>query len=235
MFFPKNFSLKSKVAIVTGGSRGIGRAIALLLADRGCNIVIISRTISELMETEKEIKKKNVKVLAIKCDVSKLKDVKKVVKETIKEFKKINILVNNAGIGPYKSLDLLNYKEVDSILDINLKGMVYFSKESLPHLKKENYGRIINISSGLGKSGMANFTVYCASKFGAIGFSEALAGELKNIKVFSVCPGATDTKLYRTNFPYSKNFLIDRPEKVAKVVLNLCEPNNLKSGISVDV
>jgi|ETNmetMinimDraft_2_1059921.scaffolds.fasta_scaffold104362_1 short-subunit dehydrogenase len=237
MFFSKNKNqiLKNKVAIITGGSRGIGKAVAVALAEQGCNIVINSRTESELKEAEKEIESKNVDVLAIKADVSKLSDVKKVVKESIKKFKRINILVNNAGIGPYKSLKETSYQELESILDINLKGLIYFTKEALPYLQKEGFARIVNISSGIGKVGVANFTVYCAAKFGVIGFTEALADELKDIKVYSVCPGATDTKLYRSNFPYSRNFLIDKPEKIAKVVLKLCTTDNIKSGESVNV
>ena len=234
MFLSKNNILNDKVAIVTGGSRGIGRAIALALAEQGCSIAINSRTESELKDAEKEIKPK-AEVLAIKADVSKLSDVKKAVKEVIKKFGKINILVNNAGIGAYKSLDALSYGEIDSTLDTNLKGLIYFTKEALPYIRREAYGRIINISSGVGKVGIANFTAYCATKFGVIGFTEALAEELKKTKVYAVCPGSTDTRLYRSNFPYSRNFLIDKPEKVAKTVLRLCVYDNVRSGVSVDV
>ena len=237
MLFSKNKKdvLKNKVAIVTGGGRGIGKAIALALAEHGCNIIITSRTESELKNAEKEIESKNVDVLAIKADISKLSDVKKVVDESIKKFNRINILVNNAGIGIYKPFESMDYKEIDSTLDINLKGLIYSTKESLPYIKKESYSRIINISSGLGKVGMKNFAVYCATKFGIIGFTESLARELKNGKVYSVCPGSVDTVLYRKNFPDSRNFLIDKPEKVAKVVLRLCTSDNVKSGAAIDV
>jgi len=231
----KNNSLKGKVAVVTGAGRGIGRAIALALAEQGCNVVINSRTETELRQAEKEIKAKNADVLAIKADVSKLSDVKKVISETIKKFRKINILVNNAGIGTYKSLEEHNYGEINGIIDINLKGTIYFAREALPYLKKEDYARIINISSGIGKVGIANFTVYCATKFGVIGFTQALADELRNVKVYAVCPGATDTRLYRQNFPTSRNFLIDKPEKVAKVVLRLCLSDDVRSGEAVEV
>ena len=235
MLFSKNNNpLKGKVAIVAGAGRGIGKAIALALAEQGCNVVINSRTESELRQAEKEIRAKNADVLAIKADVSNLSDVKKIINQTIKKFGKINILVNNAGIGPYKPLEGHSYKEIDDIIDINLKGLIYFTKEALPYLKKENYARIINISSGIGKVGIANFTVYCATKFGIIGFTQALADESK-IRVYAVCPGATDTKFYRDNFPYSRNFMIDRPEKVAKVVLRLCISGDFRSGEAVDV
>ena len=126
IFLSKN-NLKDKVAIVTGSGRGIGKAIALILAENGCNIVICSRTEDELKKTKIEIEKKNAKVLAIKADVSKLNNVKAAVNETINKFGKINILVNNAGIGPYKSLDETSYEEVDAIIDINLKGLIYFT------------------------------------------------------------------------------------------------------------
>ena len=234
MLFSKgNNSLKGKVAIVTGGGRGIGKSIALLLADYECKVVIFSRTEKELKETEKEIKQKNVDVLALRADVSKLNDVKRVINGTIKKFVKINILVNNAGIAVYKSLSETNSNEIDNTIDINLKGLIHFTKESLPYIEKENYGRIVNISSGLGKFGMANFAVYCATKFGVIGFTEAIAEELKNnVKAYTVCTGGTDTKMY----PGTNRAFLDKPEKVAKVVLKVCMPDcRIKNGATVDV
>jgi len=236
LFSKNNNSLKGKVTIVTGAGRGIGKAIALLLAEQGCNVVIFSRTEKEIKDAEKEIKKK-ADVLALKADVSKLNDVKKVVKETIKKFGKINILINNAGVAMYRPLLNNNDKEIDAILDINLKGLIHFTKEALPYIEKGDYGRIVNISSGLGKFGMANFTVYCATKFGVVGFTEALAGELKgNVKVYTVCPGGTYTKMYLDMFPGSSKYQLDSPEKVAKVVLKVCMPDcGIRNGAVVDV
>lgn len=237
MFFKeKKLDLNGKVGIVTGSGRGIGKAIALLMAKNKCNVVVCSRTEKEINEATSEINKFNVDCLGLKCDVSKLDDVKRLVSKTIDKFGKINFLVNNAGIGPYKSLNNTDYKDVNEIIDINLKGVIFFTKEALQYLDQDYGNRIINISSGIGKRGIANFTVYCATKFGVIGFTEALAGELRKAKTYAVCPVATDTKLYRTNFPNSRNIFIDSPEKVAKAVLRLCDVNcDVKSGSSVDV
>lgn len=227
--------LTGKVAIVTGGSRGIGKAIAIALSMQGCEIAICARTESELRQAEMDIKKYS-DAFAIRADVSKTEDVKRVVNKTIKKFKKINILVNNAGIGTYGPFLEMRQKSIDATLDINLKGVIYLTKEALPYIEKEGYGRVINISSGLGKFGMANFTLYCASKFGVIGFTEALAEELKNAKAYAVCPGQTNTRMTTENFPDVDVNSIDQPEDVAKVVLRLCMPNcNVKNGAAVDV
>lgn len=228
-------TLKGKVAIVTGSSRGIGKAIAIALAREGCKIAICSRTESELRQAEKEIKSYT-DIIAVKADVSKIEDAKRVVSETIRKFSKINILVNNAGIGTYAPFSQMQQKDIDLTLDINLKGAIYFAKEALPYIEMESYGRIINISSGLGKFGMANFALYCASKFGLIGFTEALAEELENTKVYAVCPGQTNTRMTTENFPEVDINSIDQPEDVAEVVLRLCMPDcTIKSGAAVDV
>jgi len=236
MFFSK-IKLKDKVAIVTGSGRGIGKAIALILAENRCKVVICSRTKKELDKVQKEIKRKNTDVLSIKCDVSKPLEIKKVVKETLKKFKKINILVNNAGIGPYKPFINHTQREIDSIIDVNLKGTMYFTKEVLEEIQKQDFGRIINISSGVGKKGIANFSVYCASKFGIIGFTEALGKELGgNIKAYAVCPKGTDTKLYHDNFPNSRNIFLDTPKSVARAVLKACKQDcKMENGKVIDV
>lgn len=217
---------------------GIGKAIALRLASEGANIVICARGIKELKKSAEEIKKVGVKVMWSKCDVRNSKDVRKLIDKTMKEFGRIDILVNNAGVGLYKSVLETTIDEWDEVLDTNLKGIFLCSKFVLPIMMRQKYGRIINISSGAGKYGYANMSVYCASKFGVIGFTESLAREVRNtgIKVYSVCPGGTNTRMYHSMFPGTDPNELLKPDDVAKVVSELCLPDCRKeSGSSVNV
>lgn len=227
--------LKDKVAIVTGGGRGIGRATAIALAKEDCNVVIASRTKKELEQTCSEIKKLNVKCLIVVADVSKPEDVKDIVDKTIKKFKKIDILINNAGVAIGKSLIETSVEEYDSIIDTNLKGVFFGMKYVLPYMIKQREGFIVNISSGAGKHGFSNLSAYCASKFGVIGLTESVAGEVSGygIKVYAVCPGPVDTKMY---YDLSSTKASMKPEHVAKRILELCLPSNRKpSGSSIEV
>jgi len=235
-FSKSDNSLTGSVAIVTGGSRGIGFAIANALADEGCKIVVCSRTSTEVKKAEKVLSEKT-EVLGIVADVSNTGDCKRVMEETFKKFRKMDILINNAGISVYKTLEKTTEEEIDSILDTNLKGMIHLTRIALPHIKKGSFGRIVNISSGLGKSGMAGFTAYCATKFGVIGFTEALAGELEgNVKVHAVCPKRTDTKMYAHRFPGAGGKGLDSPEDVARVVMEILNPNSrIPSGSAIGV
>mgnify|MGYP001558988048 CR=1 FL=1 len=226
--------LKDQSAIVTGSARGIGRAIAIALAKEGCNVVINSRTKKEVDATAKEIEKMNVDVLPVVADVSNEKDVERMVDETIKKFNRIDILVNNAGVAIYKNFIDTSKEEWDRIIDVNLKGIFLCTKAVLPVMLKQKYGRIVNISSGAGKTGIAGLAVYCATKFGVIGFTEALADELPDsIKVYAVCPGSVDTKMYVSTFGTHPSL---KPEDIAKKTLPLCMPDTKeRSGRSIEV
>lgn len=229
--------LKDKVAIVTGGNRGIGKAIAITLAKEGCNIFIAARDQKKMKEAEKEIKNSGVNVLTIKCDVRNSKDVKKVVEETMKKIGRIDILVNNAGVAYYKTLVETTEQEYDEIMDVNVKGIFLFTKNVLPIMIKQHNGVIVNISSGAGKSGFANLAAYCASKFAVNGFTEALAEEVGDygIRVYAVCPGTVDTDMVR-NIPAFRYIPKLKPEDVAKKVVDLCLPRcTTPSGSAVDV
>lgn len=208
--------LKGKTAIVTGASRGIGRSIALHLAQEGCNLVLTATNKEKLKQTENEVKKKGADAIHVAGDIRKSEDVKRIVKEALKQFGKIDIVINNAGVAVRKKLEKTSEKEYDWIMDVNLKGIFLMCKEVVPLMKKQG-GVIVNISSGAGQHGIPTLAVYCASKFAVIGLTEALAAENDNIKVYAVCPGSVDTDMYHSLFP-GRPASLD-PEDVAKKVM----------------
>lgn len=230
--------LKGKTAIVTGGSRGIGRAIAIALGAEGSNIVIVSRTIKELRKTAKDIKNLGVTVLYVRADVSKENDVLEVVRQTIETFERIDILINNAGIAIRKSLIETTEREWNRIIEVNLKGAFICSKYILPYMIEQEEGVIINISSIAGKHGFSGFSAYSASKFGIIGLTESLAKEVDEygIKVYAICPRGVDTRMYHLLFPHSHTSNLLKPEDIAKKVVELCLPTcKVKTGSSIEV
>ena len=230
-----------QVAVVTGASRGIGKAIAYLFAQEGMNVVICSRNENQIRKTATEIQRDTGSlVVPVKTDVRNHVDVDKLVQSAINEFGRIDILVNNAGVAIIKSLVETTDHEYDTIIDTNLSGVFFCCKSVLPHMIKQKSGYIINISSGAGKTGFANLSVYCASKFGVIGITESLAEEVSDygIKVFSVCPGAVATQMQKEfmsneEFKRRKNQMI-QPEEVAQKVLQLVK-DKFRTGTSIDI
>ncbi len=226
--------LKGQTAIVTGGGRGIGRAICLSLAREGANIVIVARTEREIRETVRLVEKEGRRALAVKTDIRKEEDVINMISEAVNAFGRIDILVNNAGVAYRKYLTETSTEEYDEIMDTNVKGMFFCTKYALPHLLKRGEGRIVNMSSGAGKHGIPKLSIYCASKFAVIGFTESLAYEAGGgLQVYAVCPAGVDTGMYRSLFSDEP---VLRPEDVAKKVLELCLPETtLPSGSSVEI
>ena len=233
--------MDKQVALVTGASRGIGKAIAYLFAQEGMNVVICSRNENQIRKTAVEIQKDTGNlVVPVKTDVRNHVDVDKLVQSALNEFGRIDILVNNAGVAIIKSLVETTDHEYDTIMDTNLSGVFFCCKSVLPHMIKQKSGYIINISSGAGKTGFANLSVYCASKFGVIGITESLAEEVSDygIKVFSVCPGAVATQMQKEfmsneEFEKRKNQMI-QPEEVAQRVLQLVK-GKFRTGTSIDI
>ena len=187
-----------KVALVTGGNRGIGKEIALVLAEDGCDIALNYRRETEELENVKnEIELKGVNCLLVKGDVSIFEDCEKMVKETINKYGRIDCLVNNAGIT--KDTLFLRMKEEDfkTVIDVNLIGTFNVTKQVVPYMTKARQGRIINLASVVGVSGNAGQANYSASKAGIIGFTKSLAKELasRNILVNAVAPGFIKTDM----------------------------------------
>ena len=220
-------SVQDKIVIITGASRGIGKAAALLFGEKGAKVVIAARSQDDLEKTASEIIKKNPKseVLAVVSDVTQEKSIKNLVQQAIQKFGRIDILVNNAGIGINKPVAEFTTLDWDLTLDTNLKGPFLISREVLPIMIKQREGQIINISSGAGKNPIKNYAAYCASKFGLIGFSESLALEVRNynIKVSVLLPGTTATHFGDKKREYvglrPKNSLL--PKEVAEAILTL--------------
>ena len=189
--------LRNKVAIVTGGGTGIGKAITRALADEGASVMIAARNLARLEETAAELTAKGKKVKAIQTDISDEKQVKRMVEQTIKEFGKLDILVNNAAIGTYNNADVADMKldQWFSLLDVNLTGTMYCARHALKHMIPRKQGNIINISSVAGLSGVPKESPYAVTKWGVIGFTETLAIEAGkyNIRVNCISPGPTRT------------------------------------------
>jgi len=191
----EKFKLQGKVALVTGAGRNLGKEIALSLAEAGADVAVTSRTLSEIKRTEREIKEKGQRALAIRMDVTDLNQVKRAVQKIISEFGRIDILVNNAATRSFKSLLEISEREWRSVIDTNLTGAFFCCKVVGPFMIRQGGGKIINISSRIGLQGMANRVAYCASKGGLIQLTRALALEWAphNILVNSVAPGLMNT------------------------------------------
>lgn len=187
-----------KTAFITGGTRGIGKQIAITLAKQGYDIAINYRTDNdELKNTKNEIEDLGVKCLTVQGDVSKFEDCERFVKEIISEFENIDVLVNNAGITKDMLLMRMKKEDFQQVIDTNLVGTFNVTKNVISYMMKARKGRIINISSVVGISGNAGQTNYSASKAGIIGFTKSLAKEVasRNILVNAVAPGFIETSM----------------------------------------
>ena len=188
----------NKVALITGGTRGIGKEIAYTLAEKNYDIIINYRTENEeLMKLKKEIEQKRVRCLLLKGDVSNFEDCKKLVEEAINRMNHIDVLVNNAGITKDMLLMRMKPEDFNEVINVNLIGTFNMTKNVINYMMKERKGRIINVSSVVGISGNAGQTNYAASKAGIIGFTKSLAKEVasRNILVNAIAPGFIQTDM----------------------------------------
>lgn len=188
----------NKLALITGGTRGIGKQIALTFAKEGYDIAINYRAENDdLKNTKREIESNNVKCFAVQGDVAKFEDCEKFVKQIVEEFGNIDVLVNNAGITRDTLLMRMKEEDFKQVIDTNLVGTFNVTKNVISYMMKARNGRIINISSVVGISGNAGQTNYAASKAGIIGFTKSLAKEVasRNITVNAVAPGFIETQM----------------------------------------
>jgi len=220
----------SRVAIITGITKGIGRAIAFIFAREGMNVVGIARNQKELDEVLGQLQQSfGVRCLGLAVDVSRGGEVNQILPKTLEKFNRVDILVNNAAVGKLDYIIDSSEEDWDMMIDINLKGVYLCSKAVIGQMLKQKSGMIINISSVCGLGGVSRYGIYCASKFGVIGLTETLAKELKehNIIVSAVCPSIVDTGFASgANKIYADSDNMLEPEIVAQLVLDLTKPGN---------
>jgi 3-oxoacyl-[acyl-carrier protein] reductase len=223
--------LAGKVALVTGGAQGIGKAVALLLARNGADIVVSDINLEKAEETVKEVQALGRKALATKVDVATLVDVEKMVEAILAQFGKVDILVNNAGIARDKLILRMTEEDWDAVLNINLKGTFNCTKAVVRHMSKQKSGKIVNIASVVGEMGNAGQGNYAASKAGVIGFTKTIAREFaqRGINVNAIAPGYIETPMTdalpdKVKEELKRLIPLDRlgkPEDVAEAVLFL--------------
>jgi 3-oxoacyl-[acyl-carrier protein] reductase len=228
--------LKGKVAIVTGGGKGIGKAIVRELAFRGCRIVIPDIDIESAKRVAGEIEKNGGEAVAFKTDVSSSAEVEEMIGKVVEKYSRIDILVNNAGITRDNLLMRMNEEEWDIVLKINLKSAFLCTKHVIRHMMKQRSGKIVNISSVVGVMGNAGQVNYASSKAGLIGLTKSTAKEVasRNVQVNAVAPGYIETEM-TVHLPeeIKKGFLANipskrpgSPEDVARVVSFLVSPDS---------
>jgi NADP-dependent 3-hydroxy acid dehydrogenase YdfG len=205
--------ISGRVALVTGASRGIGAASSHLLAEAGVRVAMASRKGDNLGIEG---------ALGIACDVSSREQVEAAVAQTVETLGGLDILVNNAGVATYGPFLDLTVEDIEEMIDVNLKGTLYATRAALPHLLESHAADILNIASVAGLRGFPNEAVYCASKFGQLGFGRALDHELRErgVRVTNLCPGgvATDFAIGRGR-PKEATEGMMHPEDVAETVL----------------
>ena len=193
------FDLKGKVAVITGASSGLGKQMAYAFAKQGANLVLLARRIEILEELKIDLEKENVKVIALKCDVTKTDEINECVKKAEEYFQHVDILINNAGASKDKGVLEMTDDEWEFTIDTDLTSVFKVTKAFANIMKKQNYGRIINISSIYGMVGNTKIPTiaYHSSKGGVINFTRAAAAELAkyNITVNAICPGYFYTEL----------------------------------------
>lgn len=239
--------MKPKVVLITGGSRGIGFATAKMFLESGAKVsycgvkdenVKKSRLDLARLDSTRQAKRARLDLakraekelgrvgdtIAIKADVRNYKEVSELVDKTIKKFGRIDILVNNAGVAWSGEFANEEVENMDELVDVNVKGVLYTARAVLPQMTKQGGGVIINVSSGAGKSGISHLATYSATKFAVVGFTEALAGEVgkSNIRVYAICPGSVATDMIEE---ITGRKIGMPPEKIARKILDLAGPN----------
>jgi len=228
----------SRIVVITGSTRGIGLATALEFLKNGDRVVVFCRHQRHVKQATDRLQRlaDSQKVLGLVGDVRKGEDAKRIVRGCLKAFGRIDVLINNAGIAAYKEIEETTEKQWNDILDTNLKGTFLLMRELLPVMKEQEKGIIINVSSLLGVAGMANFSAYCASKFGVIGLTQSVADETAGtgIRIYAVLPGAVNTKLNKDLGLDMKPSELLKPEDVAREIFQLAEGRK-RSGQSIEV
>ncbi|SFD01560.1 3-ketoacyl-ACP reductase [Flavobacterium phragmitis] len=203
--------LKNKNALITGAGKGIGKAVAIALAKEGVNLILVSRTKSDIDQLAEETSKLGVKTLALSADVSDINSINSAVEKAIAEFKSIDILINSAGIASFGKFLELEPEAWERIIQVNLMGTYYTTRAIIPNMIERQTGDIINISSTAGLNGNALTSAYSASKFAVLGLTDSLMQEMRkhNIRVTALTPSTVATDMAK-----DLNLTDGNPEKV---------------------
>lgn len=189
-------TLHEKVFAITGASRGIGAATALLLAREGCRLGLGGRDAAALDEVVRAVSEAGGEAIAVECDVRRYEACERLVSETVERFGRLDGFVANAGVGAYGELTDLSLQQIDDMLDSNARGTIYSVRAALPALLEDGGGDLVIVASVAGLKGLPNESVYCASKHAQVGFAESLDHELrsKGVRVTAMCPGGVATE-----------------------------------------
>ena len=224
-------SLENKIVVVTGGGRGIGAAIGRHFAAEGARVVLASRNLTRLRQTALSLNLDKKNHLIVQADITKRSQMRKIITSTVEKFGRIDIFVNNAGVGIHKPIMETTEIEFDMIFNTNLKAVYYSFLELIPLFQNQGGGHIINISSGAGRMGVPGLAAYSSSKAALNVFSEAVAGEVRNenIKISVLSPASTDTNfmsnMSQKSTSPSKAALKLTVDEVAEAVIFLARQN----------
>lgn len=187
-----------KVVLITGGSRGIGYATARLFLDARCRVALVARDPARLGAAGEELQSLG-EVSTHRADVRSRSEVQDALDAVLVRYGRIDVLVNNAGVAWTGEFVEQDPASIEAMIDVNLKGVLYMTHAALPQMLRQGHGVVISVASGAGRTGFAGLSSYCASKFGVVGFTESLAGEVraKGVRVYAVCPGAVATDMQR--------------------------------------
>jgi len=213
--------LSGKVALITGGGTGIGRAIALAYAREGASVAVAGRRLERLREVINEVHKQDGAGLAMECDVTRVRDVERAVKGTVERFGRVNVLVNNAGTLHVSTVEGISEEEWDRVMTVNVKGPFLMSRAVLPEFRKCGGGVIVNLGSVLGLVAVKDRAAYCASKGGVTMLTKAMALDHahENIRVNCICPSIVETELVQGVFDQSEQGQALRKARVATIPL----------------
>ena len=216
-------SLEGKSVVLTGASSGIGWEASCMFAEQGANVAIAARSLDKLDELEKKLLEYGVKVLKVQTDVSKATDCKKLIKEVVNKLGSIDILVNNAGVTHRGKVQDVELKDLEQMIEINLKAPIRLTKLALPYILKSGSARIINIASILGIIPIPTEAVYSCTKFALRGFSYALSEELENtnVKVCLICPGPVETPMILDEMDKIHDLVYSPPVSTPKEIAEL--------------